>query len=493
MSARLLAFSLVLLCVMMPAVVASPWDKVADGNVNAMAFDKERQCLWFLQNGNLAKLDLLTMRTTVILDGKAHGGVQGNCLGLDGDILWIGGNGLWKYDIPGENAMVYQTGTDPQSPPPGMIEDNILRIVIEPGRVWWYNNNYFGANKNKGLCCFNYQEEIPGRRWIHYTVQSTERNPGAQDGLASDVCRGFVSLGGGKYCVFPLADSPMYQMIDTVRNVYQRGMMIPALPAEVQACTPRDVQGTVAIGGNSITEYQIDDDAYGWFGMRVKSATPQLDGYATMYYDAKHVLHVFSANSTESRKGVRDGLTGNVVCLANSGESIWFGTLNTEAYQTRAICRYQIKSQYFTQYINANGLPQFSRINRIIPTSDAVYFATDQGIIRYQLSADEPRVTTVTPGNEKTASNVKDIVITFSLPMNSKTIQSSSIELWCDGALVDGTITYVPGQNKAVMSFPHPLLAGKEYVLVLKSLIQAENGNPISWQQYKFTTANQAD
>ena len=65
--------------------------------------------------------------------------------------------------------------------------------------------------------------------------------------------------------------------------------------------------------------------------------------------------------------------------------------------------------------------------------------------------------------------------------------------LFVNGAEFQGQISYDAEQKKAVFTIPSSLPSGMDCELVLKSLIQAENGNPIRWTRVRFRSPRPGD
>lgn len=105
-----------------------------------------------------------------------------------------------------------------------------------------------------------------------------------------------------------------------------------------------------------------------------------------------------------------------------------------------------------------------------------------------------PTVTSVSPTNGSTAVPVNSTIqATFSEPMNTNTITSSTFYISTSGANINGTISYVTGTNTSVFTPAANLTSSATYTATLTTGItdDSDNANPLaSNYTWTFTAAD---
>jgi hypothetical protein len=486
-------------------------------------FDSARHCVWFDQGSALAKLDLATWQTKVVIDGKDQGGISPRCLALEGDHLWIGGHGaggggLWMYDIPSDSAIVYRVDSTREGDRKGLHSDWIWRMTAEPDQIWIYNSSSIDS---WGITRFAYREREHSRRWTTWSVKNTrggatlaervlraaEQRQPRRGGLSSDRISGLVPQGDGTYFVFTTGESEdgyTYHSFDPRTSTFTEHRLFPfpsygerVASAMVTTVAPNGATGKLCQGQNNqmytflaLHEGEIWFDA-GLAGDRKWGNAFGFGGMVRFNPSTKSYV-LYNQASTESRPGAVDGLQSDVRKVCFDGDDIWVLTCywkEKSIITTPSINRYRRQQNAFTHYTSENAdFPDLQEVRHMTCTPDAVFFSTDYGLLCYSKSRDWPKAVRSDPASGAQDAFVeKELLVEFDLPLNPRTISSDSVELKVNGALTSGTVSYAKDRGAILFGIKNRLPRGMDCELICKSLVQAENGNPISWTRIRFT------
>lgn len=481
-------------------VPISPAWQSYHGKASDMAIDPAHGCIWLIMDVRLCRFDLTTEKIEPAMSDADNQAVKPLRLALEGDHVWLGGfhTGLWMYDIPTKSTMAYTVENSKEGDRRGLQENYVSSIVAQQDEVWIYSNtilNPWGATR------FRYRARDHAARWMTWNMENTRSAPNVPDGLFTNWITGVVPAGTNKYWIFPHGDTGnyVYYLLDATTSRVTTHRLLPAKPwgswpesSYVTASTPRGDSGKICEGGTNrgTALLAMTRDAI-WFAgglageKKWADAVGEFGGLICHNPSAKTYV-LFSQASTESRRGAADGIVGSFEKMCFDEGLIWMGCTASPS-----ICRYSEKTREVTCYLGgqSEGLAGFSTVAGIGATADWVFVATDGGLLRYRKSGQDPRVVSTSPasGSQSVAVGQK-LVAVFDLLMNAKTIHGRSVEVLVNGALVAGKVSYDPARNAAVFALEKGLPGGMECEFVLKSLIQAANGNPIRWTSVPFTT-----
>jgi len=324
------------------------------------------------------------------------------------------------------------------------------------------------------------------------------KTPRARDGLLSNTVRAVVPE-SNYYLLFFAGE--LDGSCTKFQKFYPEGPGFETyelVPGGVQVRSPRGQAARMRwLTGGHATSHVVEGPRV-WFGVEqvgLARGCPWGDGdfaRGLVCYDrAAQTYTFFSPRPTESRPQARDGLLFLPHCLGFDGSTVWMVESWLET-RTAFIQRYDTETQEFTRYHEETGvqLPQFHSCKQIAATKDSVWFATDRGVLRYRKSARFPKVVASNPANGEQAARVTGpITATFDLPMPPSTINVSTVEFLVNGGLCAGTVGY-DGKTRSVVFTPQGNLpGGMPCELVLKSHIQAANGNPLHSTSIRFGTA----
>jgi hypothetical protein len=466
-----------------------PWYLHNTGHMVDLAYDPARNCLWLAGDEKLGQFDLKTLGHRIAADGAQQGGMGAKSVAVEGDHVWVGGHkmrgdgGLWMYDIPTGALMVYREQTTQRGNVKGLQSNTVHHIVAEPGVLYLYSDNPFDR---WGITRYIYGAKDPASQWTTFSG----RHVGNPKELMYNSVSGMLKDANGKYLL--MMERAHFQEFDP-----QTGQV---KTLDVISQDPKLAVTGVAPNGRKITMWasvtEPHDKLFAIEGSRVwftaTLCNNELDKFtALVCHDRSDgSFLVFSNALTESRPKAADGLASVPTCMCFDGDDIWMGTSGIVLMVKPFITRYNRKTREFTRYMaDADGVPRVQDFWACAATPDAVYFATDQGVLRYVKSKDYPKATGgfVTQAGKEVAVE-GEAAVTFDMPMNGGTINKDNVELLVNGAVYNATVTYDAGRNAAVVNVGGRLPAGMRCELVLKSTVQAANGNPLRWTRIPFTT-----
>jgi hypothetical protein len=487
----------------------SPWQLISVPKLNMTSiscgiYDEVRNCIWFGQDFKICKYDLKTGEARLITDGRDKGGIGAYCMALEGDHLWVGGHaayggGLWMYDIPSDSAVVYREENTQEGGRKGIPNNSIWRIFAEKGLVWISSDNWI---YRWGLVRLAYKETEHARRWTNWTVQSTNKDYTNKNGLISDNITNVLPAQGGGYWLFYEGSGPegyVYQHFDpsgpsfkTYRLMPQGRLGTPAEADTVEAVSTRGAKGKIwRDQNNQRYSFIALRDGEIWFKAGLTSYAPWGHplGFAAIlcFNPSTNTYTIYGQGASESRPAANDGMFDQPGSLCFDGREIWVAH---SGLSRQGISRYNRDTREFTYYTrDLSGLPLTNTLTALFSTKDYVFFASNAGLLRYEKSGLWPKMVDSNPAEGAQDITVeKELTVTFDMPLRASTVHSNSVELWVNGALFGGNVSYDETRRAVVFSIPKRLPSGMDCKLVCKSLIQVENGNPIRWTEIKFHT-----
>ncbi len=470
-----------------------PWVQWPGGS-GSPVYDSKRNCVWFCR-GALWKLDLATDVAFQVAHPGKRGYANFGTLGLEGDHLWIGSaTALWMYDIPTDNLLLYTAESTVENGRPGLPHNWVNDLWVEPGKVWLCTG-YFPAAPKQGLTCFSYAEAEHSKRWVTYTVANTESRKGANDGLLSDSIDGLVKH-GDQYLLFS-AGTGKYQKCDPAGPAFVTNTLVPDRPLTVPSTTLK--KGPMRVWGRSYLLKHVDLEHHAiWFFANLFAEKPwdqpgvQGAFQSLVRGDVDQGTYLLLTEKTsESRDGARDGLVSALGGFLPDGQDYWIGGYTNPLFGFVPLQRYNFPTGEFTTYDYTCGyaLPKECEWHGMCHTPDSLVVTTAHSLLRYYRSDEYPQVVASTPADgATTVAPQTPVTVTFNLPMQAATFREQSVELWVNGGIVTSEIRYDEPTRQLKVSTQKGLPGGVRCELVLKSLIQAANGNPLRWTRIKFGT-----
>ena len=462
---------------------SSSWHLYKCGRVHDLCYDELRKCIWVLGMKNLYQLDLNKDELSVVVEG-----LSGHCLALEGDHLWIGGfqTGLWMYDIPSSSTMAYTVENTMQGNTRGLQSNNVWKITVQEEILWLYSSNQVS---DWGITRFKYREKTHERRWATWSIRNTGSQSGKEDGLISDTLSAVLPFNtnqlmivGTRHYGYQIADSNL-KKFETKRILPVRNFGIPSESSKVMAKSPRGYEGWICAGQNNVGCSLIAKRGSElWFrvGVQGDARFGNRFGFAAViccYMDKPEIM-IYNQHSTESRPNALDGLSGSINSIACDGEDIWFTCMQLTK---STITRYNRKTYDFTVYNHT--------ATKSLVLDNAVYFASPEGLRRFKKSSKYPTIKKSNIVSTQKPQLVTDkIEVQFDMPLDFRTVDMKSVELWVNGALFSGKVSYDNNNNCIQYTIPNQLPGDMDCELVLKSLIQAENGNPLTTTKIPFRT-----
>lgn len=461
-----------------------PWANAPMG-VRDIAADKEHRCVWYLAgDSSLGRLDLNSDRTTRVADDTVHG----RCLVVGKDRVWLGGalkmesnlqllgGGLAMYDVPSESLVTFTAENTTEENVSGLRSNAIHALACEGDTVWVACN---GCE----LVRLRYREKQHEKRWRVYTIPNATPTPMFVPGAT--VIKNVLVYGdklllpyGGRLYLF-----------DPTRGQFSR-LDVFGAKTSITGLTPRGKQVTIAersrdAGINVLT---VEGKKIWFTDFFVWN---NYDFPALVCYDPEeHRSEVFASGLSESRPDAGDGMSVPSVALVD-GDDVWMALSQAVLVHSAAIFRYSRSRREFTHY-TAETESEISRnavFWRIAATDDSVFFAAGQKFLRFFKSERYPKVLeTSPPDGANDLDDVKELTVALDIPMNPKTINANTVQLLANGAVLQGRVKYDPENRRVVFQLHRRLPSSTNYELVLKSLIQAENGNPIRSTRVAFST-----
>jgi predicted Rdx family selenoprotein len=461
-----------------------PWTTYRFDEVLDFEIDPAHQCVWLVHKGALARLDLKTGASAIVADGQKEGGMGAWNIAVDGDRVWVGGHkahggGLWVYDIPTGKAVVYRVANTAAGGTKGLQSDWVAQCLAEKGVVWLYSDNGLDC---WGLTRFAPAEQDFAKRWATYRAGP----PQAPNALMSD-CISAMLRDGKRYLLS--ADGEGFEEFNPAGPTFTRIELLPSWPKTVTAVTPRGDKVAIGFGGNRLAQLLAVEDQKVWFRAGVQTTASWAKGVALVCLDrADHSYLVITPGLTESRPGCKDGMWAVPGSICLDGDDVWMAA--GDALTGICLDRYGRTSRDFTHYHpRSAGVPDFGDIWRLDATKDSIWVGARRGLFRFVKSREYPKAVGgfVTQAGKEVAIG-REIAVAFDIAMNVVTIDTRSVELWVNGSLYSGDVSYDPNRNAAVLAITESVPAGAQCELVLKSLIQAANGNPLRWTRIAFTT-----
>jgi hypothetical protein len=462
----------------------TPWTTYRFDEVLDFDVDPAHQCIWLIHNGSLARLDLKTGAGTIVEDGQKQGGMGAWNISLENDHVWVGGHkaqggGLWVHDIPTGKTIVYRVANTASGATKGLQSDWVARCLAEKGVVWLYSDNGLDC---WGLTRFAPAEQDFAKRWM--TLRAGP--PDTPNTLMADCINAMFRDGK----VFLLsADGEGFQELNPAGPTFTRVELLPAWPKTVTAVTPRGDKVAVGFGGSRAVQLLAVEERKVWLRASVQTTASWAKGMALICLDrADRSCLVMTPGLTESRPGFKDGLWAVPSSICFDGDDVWMAT--GDALTGICLDRYNRTAREFTHYHpRSAGVPDFGDIWRLEATKDGVWIGARRGLFRFTKSKEYPKAVggfVAQAGKEVTVG--REIAVTFDIPMSGVTIDARSVELWVNGSQHSADVSYDPKHNAVVVRLVDRVPPGAACELVLKSLIQAVNGNPLRWTRIAFTT-----
>lgn len=461
----------------------SPWILYDVGSCRDVVYDAVRDCVWF-GGDKVGRIDLKTGDVEVVSQNS-----HVLNLALEKDHLWIATwqNGLSLFDIPSGALMKYTVENTMQGERKGLQYNSVWHLAVEPGIVWLFSDNQLSA---WGLTRFKYAETDPLLKWVTYRAAPARRDGKPVAGLASNLNTG-MTFHKGRRVIF--TDDGRYQFFDDNGQFDPPNRLLPPVGETFAVVNPRGEKGVYAHARRSPRSA-----FYGFDGTNIWFEAP-LDGTPWDRNVAVPLLcwnpntqtyTYFSRAATESYPGAGDGLRGVFPAMLVDGDDVWLVRDPSITLGPGGITRYSLQKREFTQYPGTvrAGIAGFQNYGGICSAPHSVLFATDHGVLRYQKSNVYPKITRSQPSPDAVGVALqKELYVEFDMAMNPGSVHGGSVELYANGARVEAQVTYDPQQQRAVVTIPNRLPAGMPCELVVKSLVQAENGNPLSWTRIAFT------
>jgi hypothetical protein len=478
----------------------------AGGPIKALLVDEQRRCLWFLGSAGLGKLDRATESVTYVMSAQALVEIAPHKMAGDGRHLWLAGHeatrlrggeggGLACYDIPTSSFLVYRVSNTRYGGAPGLPGNRLTGVTAHQGMVWVnWEPYYYGC---WGVARLLPNAAQPADRWKTFSVESTESRRGARDGLLSNTVRAVVPEGNYYLLFFAGGLEGSCNKFQKFHPQGPRFETYELMPGEVRVRSPRGQEAKMRWLTGGYASEHVAEGARIWFTAKqvgLGRGCPWGDSdfaQGLVCYDrADQSYTFFSPRSTESRPRAGDGLLFMPHCLGFDGNTVWMVESWLET-RTAYIQRYDRATHEFTRYHDETGihLPPFHSCNQIAVTKDSVWFATDRGILRYRKFPRFPKVVSSNPANGAQAARTnRAVTATFDMPMSWGTINATTVELLVNGGACAGAVSYDAKTRSVVFTPQGNLPGGMTCELVLKSHIQAWNGNPLRSTTIKFTT-----
>jgi hypothetical protein len=213
----------------------------------------------------------------------------------------------------------------------------------------------------------------------------------------------------------------------------------------------------------------------------------------TVCYDIQHGTNeALNRAMTESSAGDRDGLWRDCPTrMLVDPERVWFLYNGGGGLGSAAIVAYDRKTREFTQYTTETGcpFPSSAEFWGCADTGDSLLLGTQWGVYRFRKPRTTPRITDTKPTAGSRSVRVSEVSATFDAPMNPATIHPGSVQLWVNGAIAQGRVSYDALHHRVILTVTGRVPSGARCEFVIKSLVQGEDGAPVNWAR----TAFQAD
>lgn len=452
------------------------WYRYKSGEVADLVVDKGRNCVWYAAGRSVGKIDLNTDEVSVVAKD-----MDARCLGLGQDQLWIGGHtymssnltivggGLSVYDIPSQSVVTYTVANTLLGDRKGLQDNSVVGVTPLGDAVWIC---YDPAMGHCGLTRFRPREKERAAQWSTYTVENTK--VGGSAGLAANAISAITPYGEdlliGRDCAVKLNPKPCtfarFGVLQGQKDITARALNGKSLQLKVW---PQSSPEIMAVDGRKI-----------WF----RASFPDRNGSwwpSVFCYDPQaHSYEIFTREDT--------GMVPDRLCV--DGNDVWMVQSQAILACNALVVRYNKLTGERTQYSEATGcgITDSTRFRRVAATDDSVFFCTENGVLRYFKTDRQPKIIQTAPASGANQVQANEVSVIFDVPMNPKTINSGSMQLLINGAPAQGTVRYDPETRRAVFGMPHALPSGMNCELVVSSLIQAENGNPIRLARVQFST-----
>jgi len=495
------------------------WEYIPDtAKAKSLVVDRTRRCVWFISEDRLGKIEFGAEKATYVAEVKTkYSGMALHKLVREGNRLWMAGfatlrkrrgegGGLACYDIPTKKLTIYRVSNTQTREALGLQCNDIHGLTVYKGDVWLYGMG--DAWSAWGLTRFRPREKAHSRRWVTYTGKNTESCKGALDGLASGFIDAVVPVGDRLLLFFPWHS--FYQELDPQTINFEK----------------RPLLTTKAVGVSRLNE----KEKIGWIGKMHRFVAAEGDGIwflAPMWVPAKWawtadlrhggpyrvdgLLHyrspkkpyrVFSPRTTESSPGAWDGIASLAIGTAGNPE-IYYGK-NTYLSRPISLCfngdDIWIARDYAGSNARSPGLTRYHRptrsstryplvyCNAVSATKDTVWVATVKGVARFRKSAGYPKVTSHKLVKDK---GTVGISVTFSMPMNPGSFTPRAVVLVSGKQSLLGKVTYDSRHRRMLFELTDGKLPAGKCTLVLTSLVQGANGNPLRKTRIALNTALQ--